>query len=222
MITEAFLGIWLCFNKYIFSRKLKKGPILGILWHSLPFNFCKLSPHKFSETLLLKKIYMICKIRDHSTFFIPLTIFEMSDFFYFFWVFKPNFPLTDTSQQKSDAKPSLRVFLYISKICLFFSGALLEGPQTIGRVLKLEFLRGRDQNEWPPSPGKWISALYTIQRQHSLVRPSTMFSLLGQHQISMSSSCLTKTSWVIMTIFIYFGLFLTVQINFAQCHIKKF
>ena len=90
---------WACgyVSTSIFSRKVKKGPILAIFWQFLPPNFCKLSPHKFSETLLLKKIYMICTIRDHSTFFIPVTIFEKSHFFRFFWVFKPNLPLTDTS-----------------------------------------------------------------------------------------------------------------------------
>ena len=45
----------------------------------------------------------------------------------------------------------------------------------------------------------------------------TMFSLLGQHQISMRRSCLTKTLWFIMVIFVYLGLFLTVQMKFGQC-----
>ena len=49
-----------------------------------------------------------------------------------------------------------------------------------------------------------------------------MFSSLGQHLISMRSSYLTKTFWIITAIFVCFGLFLTVQINFGQCHIKKF
>ena len=79
MIIEAFLGMWVCFNKCFFW-KTKKGAILAIFWQFLPLNFCKLSPHKFSETLLLKKIYMIRTICDHSTFFIQVKVFEESEF----------------------------------------------------------------------------------------------------------------------------------------------
>ena len=53
------------FQQVFFSGKLKKGPILAIFWQFWPFNFCKLSPHKFSQTLLLPIWYVRFVIIAH-------------------------------------------------------------------------------------------------------------------------------------------------------------
>ena len=121
---------WACgyvSTSIFFSRKVKKGPILAIFLQFLPPNFCKLSPHKFSETLLLKKIYMICTIRDHSTFFIPVTIFEKSHFSEFS---SQIYPLQIRHSKNLMPNLAFRIFPYISKICLFF-------PEHFWKVLKL-------------------------------------------------------------------------------------
>ena len=47
------------FQQVFFSGKLKKMLIFAFFWQLLPPNFCKWSPHEFSEAFLLNNIYMI-------------------------------------------------------------------------------------------------------------------------------------------------------------------
>ena len=67
MIIESFLCMWHC-SKRRFLAKLQKRLIFGHFCQFLPSFFCEYGANhlKLFQMLLLNKIYMMCRIHDHS------------------------------------------------------------------------------------------------------------------------------------------------------------